>query len=169
MKKIDKSLSNYRIKLAVLCFLFIFAPACMISQSKENTKVEKTDEKTETVKKKKTTKDKPKVEKTSSSGANDDLKKKVCKKYDSCGCQDYDECMAEVENLNYADEVWECMLKSSCESLCAGDPDGCKKSGDNPKTTAPDVPNCSQTSCTKNGDCPGGCHGGCIHGYCSLF
>ncbi len=171
MKNNEKLLSNYRIKLAVLCLLMIFATACIVSQSKEN-KQEKTDGKTETVKKKSksgdTLKDKSKTEKTSSSGT-DDLKKKVCKKFDSCGCQDYDDCMAELEENDFSDEVLQCLLKSSCKSLCAGDPDGCKKSGDTPKTKAPDVPSCSRISCTKNGDCPGGCTGGCIDGYCSLF
>lgn len=103
------------------------------------------------------------------SATDDDLKKRVCEKYDSCGCQTYEQCMGEAEKSNYPAEVLECILKSSCESLCAGKPDACPSADSNPQAGGPERPPCPQIKCTKNGDCPGGCYGGCVDGHCLLF
>lgn len=170
MKNIWNAMQKHQIRMLIFTFLLLSVSACVTSQSRENSKIERaiSQSKDGGIEKVKAKTD-SKTGTEDATGTDDNLKKKVCKKLESCGCQDYEECMADAEDLDYPDAVWECMLKSSCESLCAEKPDGCKKSGDNPKTTAPDVPDCSRTRCSKNGDCPGGCHGGCIDGYCSLF
>ena len=95
--------------------------------------------------------------------------KKVCEKYASCGCQEYEKCMAETGNSTYSDRTYECVLKSSCESLCAGKPDGCSSAESTPPAGAPETPGCSRIRCSNNNDCPGGCYGGCSDGYCLLF
>ncbi|MBA2731783.1 MAG: hypothetical protein H0U54_02705 [Acidobacteria bacterium] len=95
--------------------------------------------------------------------------KKVCEKYAACGCQDYEKCIEETGNLKYSDRAYECVLKSSCESLCAGKPDGCSGAESIPQGGVPQTPDCSRIRCTSNNDCPGGCYGGCSDGYCLLF
>jgi hypothetical protein len=88
----------------------------------------------------------------------------VCRKYDSCGCQKYDECMAALENDAYIDGpgVRECLLKSSCASLCANRADGCSgTNGAGNPSTAPRQTNCAAIPCGKNSDCPTECYGGC--------
>ncbi len=165
---------EYLFKVSGFLILLIIVLACNLSQISDTSKPE--NKKPETTGNKETG-GIEKVETLSQSNKNsknavnssEDLKKKVCQKYDACGCQDYEECTAEAENLNYEDAVWECMLNSGCESLCAGKPDACPGAGNNPKTTAPDVPNCSGTTCSRDSDCPGGCHGGCSEGRCYLF
>lgn len=93
------------------------------------------------------------------------LATQVCRKYDSCGCQKYDDCMAQIGNDPSIDQpgVGDCMLKSSCQSLCAGKPDGC--AGSNPGAGnpggAPQRTNCAAIHCGKNSDCPTECYGGC--------
>lgn len=99
----------------------------------------------------------------------DSLVKKVCRKYDSCGAQSYDDCMAEAEKVNYDDEVYECILKSSCKSLKLGQPDACSGAGNNPPVYEQKQAPCPQIRCSKNGDCPGTCYGGCKNGICLLF
>lgn len=99
----------------------------------------------------------------------DSLVKKVCRKYDSCGSQSYEDCMAEAENVNYDDEVYECMLKSSCKSLALGQPDACSGSSNAPPVYEQKQAACPQVRCTKNADCPGTCYGGCKNGICLLF
>ncbi|MEP7037755.1 MAG: hypothetical protein ABI891_05390, partial [Acidobacteriota bacterium] len=98
-----------------------------------------------------------------------DLTKQVCKRYDSCGCQSYEKCMEDAKIMNFDDEVLSCVLKSSCKSLCAGKPDGCKDAERSPKTNAPKQSACPQIRCSKNSDCPGDCYGGCKNGICLLF
>ena len=180
MNKIQNKLQKFQVKLLVFTLLFLLITACFVRQSKDESKVENKPEKSETTGKKDTgsieklkEQSKPKeVEKSAVSSSSDDWKKKVCKKYDECGCQDYEECLEEAADLYYEDEVWACMLKSSCESLCAGKPDVCINGENNPGTTAPNVPqvpNCYATTCTRDSDCPGGCSGGCSEGHCYLF
>jgi hypothetical protein len=94
---------------------------------------------------------------------------KACEKYATCGCQEYEKCMEEIGNLNYSDKAYECVLKSSCESLCSGKPDGCSSAESPPLGSVPQTPDCSRIRCTSNNDCPGGCYGGCSDGYCLLF
>jgi len=100
-----------------------------------------------------------------SAGRNDE----VCRKYDSCGCQKYDQCIAELENNATVDNpgARECLLKSSCQSLCAGQPDGCSKTDTG--TTGPQQPNCTAIPCSKNSDCPSNCYGGCDGVICYSF
>ena len=182
MKNYKSQEQKYVVKLSGFLLLLFIVLACNISQSPdksktENNKPETANNKSETTEKKDTggieklkTQAKPKKdEKTAFSSATEDLKKQVCRKYDECGSQDYEECMEEAADLYYEDEVWACMLNSSCESLRAGKPDACMKSNNSQVTTAPDVPDCSGTTCTRNSDCPGGCHGGCSEGRCYLF
>lgn len=89
----------------------------------------------------------------------------VCRKYDSCGCQKYDDCMADLENSASIDKpgVRECLLKSSCQSLCAGSADGCSdtNTGAGNPSTVPQRTNCAALYCSKNSDCPTECYGGC--------
>lgn len=177
MNKIQNKLQKYQVKLLVFTLLFLSITACLVRQSKDDSKVENKPEKSETTTKKDSgdieklkTQAKPKeTEKNAFSSTTDDLKKQVCRKYDECGSQDYEECVEQAEDLYYDDEVWACMLDSSCESLRAGKPDACMKSKNSQVTTAPDVPDCYGTTCTRNSDCPGGCHGGCSEGRCYLF
>lgn len=91
----------------------------------------------------------------------------ICKRYESCDCQTYESCLTDLENDSTPDEpgILECILASSCESLCAGKPDGCP----NRKSEAPQRSNCSQIRCSKDSDCPGDCHGGCSEGVCYMF
>lgn len=96
--------------------------------------------------------------------ASTERNREVCRKYDSCGCQKYDECMASLENDPYIDQpgIRECLLKSSCGSLCAGRADGCPgTSGASNPSTAPQRTNCAAIPCGQNSDCPTECYGGC--------
>lgn len=95
----------------------------------------------------------------------------VCRKYESCGCAVYDKCIETLENSSDIDKpgVRECMLASSCESLCAGDPDACKRGSNGGSTTAPQKSNCAAISCSKNSDCPADCYGGCDGVRCYSF
>lgn len=102
----------------------------------------------------------------------DDRNAELCKKYDSCGCQSYDDCMAAAENEINLEKpgIRECMLASSCESLCAGKPDGCiggASGGDGGAT--PKRSNCAAISCSKDSDCPADCYGGCNGVICLSF
>lgn len=161
------------VKLSGFLLLLFVVLACNLSQNPgksetESKKPETTKKETRGIEKIEAPTKTKKVENNALSGS-DDLKKKVCKKYDECGCQDYEDCVAEAEDLHYEDAVWECMLNSSCESLCAGKPDACPGVGNNTVTTVPETPNCSGIVCTRNSDCPGSCHGGCSEGRCYLF
>lgn len=91
----------------------------------------------------------------------------ICKRYESCDCQTYESCMSDLKNDTTPDEpgILQCVLNSSCESLCAGKPDGCP----NRKREVPNRSNCSQIRCSKDSDCPGDCHGGCSGGVCYMF
>src|SRR5215213_3836708 len=97
----------------------------------------------------------------------------LCKKYDSCGCQSYKDCIAAAKNSPALEKpgVRECMLASSCESLCAGKPDACmgQSAGEGGSSTTPQKSNCSAISCSKNSDCPSDCYGGCDGVRCYSF
>jgi hypothetical protein len=102
----------------------------------------------------------------------DDRNAELCRKYDSCGCQSYDDCMAAAENEPNLEKpgIRECMLASSCDSLCAGKPDGCiggASGGDG--SAAPGRSNCAAISCSKDSDCPSDCYGGCNGVICLSF
>ena len=104
-----------------------------------------------------------------STGRNSEL----CRKVDSCGCQTYEQCMAAFENDPYIDQegVRECMVKSSCQSLCAGKPDGCpgvNRGAGNPGTDSRRS-NCAAIPCSKSSDCPSDCYGGCDGVICYSF
>lgn len=182
MNKIQNKLQKYQVKLLVFALLFLSITACLVRQSKDGSEArnrpESRSEKSETTEKKDTgdieklkTQSKSKNTEKSALSSTDDLKKEVCKKYDECGSQDYDECMKQAENLYYEDEVWACMLDSSCESLSAGKPDACIKGENNPQTTdtMPKRSDCYGTTCSRNSDCPGDCYGGCKEGHCYMF
>jgi hypothetical protein len=93
----------------------------------------------------------------------------VCRKYDSCGCQKFEQCIAEIGNDPSIAQagIGDCMLKSSCQSLCSGHPDGCPKT--NTAGGSPPKSNCSAISCSKNSDCPSDCFGGCDGVICYAF
>ena len=95
----------------------------------------------------------------------------LCKKYESCGCQSYDACMEQAANEPNLKKpgVRECMLNSSCESLCAGKPDGCTGTSSSQGSTAPERSNCAAISCSKDSDCPADCYGGCDGVRCYSF
>jgi hypothetical protein len=164
MKKNQHKWRESQIKLLTFTLTLLFVSACAANRSREISDVEGAGrnksigsiEKSET-------------RTVSQEAAGADLKKSACQKYESCNCQEYGKCLAEAEKLNYPDEVWECMLKSSCESLCAGKPDACRSAESSPKADGPETPSCPQIRCSKNSDCPGGCYGGCSDGHCLLF
>ena len=96
----------------------------------------------------------------------------LCKKFESCGCQSYDDCMAEAEKSTALETpgVRDCMLKSSCSSLCAGKPDGCTGgTSSGQRDTTPKRSDCSSIRCSKNSDCPSDCYGGCDGVQCYSF
>ncbi len=110
---------------------------------------------------------------SSSKSEGNEANAKLCKKYESCGCQSYGECMRALENDPNIDMpgLRECMMNSSCQSLCAGKPDGCtSKSGSGTGAGSGGSTNCAAISCTKNSDCPTECYGGCgSSGVCLSF
>jgi hypothetical protein len=67
--------------------------------------------------------------------------------------------------------IGDCMLKSSCQSLCAGHPDGCPKTntGAGNPSTGSQKSNCSAIPCSRNSDCPSDCYGGCDGVICYSF
>ncbi|MBD0325733.1 MAG: hypothetical protein ICV68_04845 [Pyrinomonadaceae bacterium] len=90
----------------------------------------------------------------------------ACRRYESCGCQSFAQCMAEIGNDPSIEAgIGDCMIKSSCESLCAGKPDGCPKTN----SGGPQRSNCSAIPCSKNSDCPADCYGGCDGVICYAF
>ncbi|HSK73724.1 MAG TPA: hypothetical protein VK892_18650, partial [Pyrinomonadaceae bacterium] len=125
MKNNKSEWQKQTVKLSGFLLLFFIALACNLSQNfdkSESKKPETTGKETRGIEKIEAPPKSKKGENSAVSGSHD-LKKKVCKKYSECGCQDYEDCLAEAEDLHYEDAVWECMLNSSCESLCAGKPD----------------------------------------------
>ncbi len=101
----------------------------------------------------------------------------LCRKYESCGCESYEDCMRNAAKAPDLDKpgVRECMLKSSCESLCLGFPDGCVKQGGGGQPGAGGAgggqgrSNCTAIRCSKNSDCPSDCYGGCDGVICYSF
>ena len=95
----------------------------------------------------------------------------LCRKFESCGCQSYDDCMEKAEGDQNLEKpgVRECMLDSSCGSLCAGKPDGCTGSSSGQGDTTPKRSDCSHIQCSKNSDCPSDCYGGCDGVRCYSF
>lgn len=108
-------------------------------------------------------------------GEGDSTNVELCRKYEACGCEKFTKCMQEAASAPDLQKpgVRECMLKSSCQSLCAGHPDGCLSNpggGSQGAGTAPRQTNCAGIPCSKNSDCPVGCTGGCGDmGYCLSF
>ena len=161
---------KHQVRLLICTFLLLLVSACAANRSKEFSDIESARQnKSVGGIEKVETKTVSKTETENANATDDNLKKRVCKKYASCGCQEYEKCLAEAEKANYPDEVLECILKSSCESLCAGKPDACSGAENNPTAGAPETPSCPQIRCSKNSDCPGGCYGGCSDGHCLLF
>jgi hypothetical protein len=96
----------------------------------------------------------------------------LCKKFESCGCQSYDDCMAQAEKSDALEKpgVRECMLNSSCSSLCAGKPDGCTGGASSGQgDTTPKRSDCSRIRCSRDSDCPSDCYGGCDGVICYSF
>ena len=121
---------------------------------------------------------------TSARDEGDAANAELCKKIEACGCEKFTQCMQEAASTAELQKpgVRECMLKSSCQSLCAGRPDGCLSEsggGSQDAETAPEpIPqtaptpqqlNCGRIRCSRNSDCPAGCSGGCGMGYCLSF
>jgi len=112
---------------------------------------------------------------SSASAANSGVEQ-LCRKIEACGCGSYADCMSQVPNSPSLKDpaVVECMLKSSCESLCAAKPDACfgTPGGTTGGGTSPGQPgrsNCSQIRCSRNSDCPSDCYGGCDGVICYSF
>lgn len=108
---------------------------------------------------------------SSQSEAKSEANAELCRKYESCGCVSYASCMEQFENDPNLEKpgVRECMLNSSCESLCANDPDGCKGQSGGTGTGTGTRSNCAAISCSKNSDCPSDCYGGCDGVRCYSF
>ncbi|HWS99004.1 MAG TPA: hypothetical protein VN256_01950 [Pyrinomonadaceae bacterium] len=111
--------------------------------------------------------------------AGGEVNAELCRKYDSCGCESYEDCMKNAARAADLDKpgVRECMLKSSCESLCLGFPDGCFKEGGGGGQQpgaggaggGQQRSNCTAIRCSKNSDCPSDCYGGCDGVICYSF
>jgi hypothetical protein len=104
----------------------------------------------------------------------DNIYSEVCRKYDLCGCQKYDDCMEQAANTPALEDasLRECLLKSSCESLCAARPDGClgqAGGGGGGGATGPQRSNCAAIPCSKDTDCPTDCYGRCNGSVCLSF
>ena len=98
----------------------------------------------------------------------------LCRKYESCDCSgfSYSKCVEQLDNDPNVEKpgVRECMLKSSCASLCAGKPDACiGQSTGKGAGTSGGRSDCSNISCSKNSDCPSDCYGGCDGVRCYSF
>lgn len=108
---------------------------------------------------------------SSKSKTTNEANAELCRKYDSCGCQSYDDCMSALDNDPNIDKpgLRECMLNSSCQSLCAGKPDGCTGKSGSGGTQGPTRSNCAEIPCSKNSDCPADCYGGCDGVRCYSF
>lgn len=108
---------------------------------------------------------------SSKSDGKNEANAELCRKYDSCGCQSYDDCMSALENDPNIDKpgLRECMLSSSCQSLCAGKPDGCVSSSGQGGSQGPTRSNCAEIPCSKKSDCPSDCYGGCDGVRCYSF
>ena len=109
-------------------------------------------------------------------GAGDAANAELCRKYEACGCQKFAQCMEQAANSPELQKpgVRECMLKSSCQSLCAGHPDACINGtgGQQGAGTSPGQPqrsDCSHIRCSQNTDCPSDCYGGCDGVICYSF
>lgn len=100
----------------------------------------------------------------------------VCKKYDGCGCQPYDECV-EVSQTEPTRSslampgVRDCLVSSTCESLCAGKPSACTGGagggGGGGGGSCGDI-TCSETAGGNQPCVDAGC-GSCYFGHCTLF
>jgi hypothetical protein len=113
-------------------------------------------------------------ERASAGGAGgNEVNSELCRKYDSCGCQSYADCMKGAAESPALDKpgIRECMLKSSCESLCLGVPDGCVNQGGGQSGSGGTGgrSNCAAIRCSKNSDCPSDCYGGCDGTICYSF
>ena len=108
---------------------------------------------------------------SSKSEAGDAANAELCRKYESCGCVSYASCMEQFEGDPNLEKpgVRECMLNSSCQSLCANDPDGCKGASSGSDAGSGTRSNCAAISCSKNSDCPADCYGGCDGVRCYSF
>ncbi|HKQ54118.1 MAG TPA: hypothetical protein VJT74_17205 [Pyrinomonadaceae bacterium] len=101
----------------------------------------------------------------------------LCQKIASCGCGTYEDCMQGAANAPALKQpgIRECMLKSSCESLCLKVPDGCINEGGGGGQTGAGGgstggrSNCAAIKCSKNSDCPSDCYGGCDGVICYSF
>ena len=111
-------------------------------------------------------------------GGDGEVNSELCRKYDACGCESYEDCMKNAAKAPDLDKpgIRECMLKSSCESLCLGFPDGCVKQGGGAQPGAGGTggggqqrSNCAAIKCSKNSDCPSDCYGGCDGVICYSF
>ena len=171
----NKRSLKFQITLLAFTVLFLSLLACTVSLNKEITQERKQsdnqelkdqnglifDSKIQTI-----TYPKTDVEQFAIGAENPRVK--ICKKYAACGCQSYESCMRDLKNDPTPDEpgILECILASSCKSLCAGKPDcGGSRSG----RSQPKRSNCSQVRCSRDSDCPGDCHGGCSEGRCYSF
>lgn len=184
MKNIQNIWRTYQVKLLVFTLLLLFASACQVSQSKELEKTDSDAVKAEVTQQEATGESTNflvssaladidtisclRAETEVAENSTDDPRIKICKKYAACRCQSYESCMRDLENDPTPDEpgILECILKSSCKSLCAGKPD-C--GGNRPRSNQPKRSNCSQIRCSRDSDCPKDCSGGCSEGRCYSF
>ena len=172
MKKNQNKSQKFQVKLLVFMLLSVVAAACTVSYSEEITGNEivtgerKSAEQINYDKTAALIYLKSDAEEETENGVNPRVK--ICKKYAACRCQTYKSCMEDLKDNPVPDEpgVLECIMKSSCKSLCAGKPD-C--GGSRAKKTPPKKSNCSQIRCSRDSDCPGDCHGGCSDGRCYSF
>jgi hypothetical protein len=110
----------------------------------------------------------------SAQGGDDAANAELCKKIEACGCEKFTQCMQSLASSADVKKpgVRECMMNSTCPSLCAGHPDACF--GDSTGSgqgagTAPPKTSCTNIPCSKSSDCPVGCSGGCELGHCLSF
>jgi hypothetical protein len=161
----QKPNSNRKILQAViyLALLFLLIASCSFGD-----KNKKGDGKSQQNSGRAQSENKPATDTSDEQRESDGPNAALCKKYDECGCQAYDDCIAGLKGDQNIDKpgVRDCLMLSSCQSLCANQPDGCKGGGN---SGTQQRSNCAAIRCSRNSDCPSDCYGGCKEGLCYMF
>jgi hypothetical protein len=165
----QKPNSNRKILQAVICLALLFLVIASCSFGDKN---KKEDGKSTQNSGRAQSENKPATERSDEQRENDGPNAALCKKIDECGCQSYEDCLASLKDDQNIDKpgVRDCMILSSCKSLCAGDPDACKGGGKQTEGSGiQQRSNCAAIRCSRNSDCPSDCYGGCKEGQCYMF
>ena len=161
--------SNRKILQAVICLtlLFLVIASCSFGDKNKNEGGKSTSNSGRGQ-----SGNKPATERSDEQREADGPNAALCKKIDECGCQSYEDCLASLKDDQNIDKpgVRDCMILSSCKSLCAGDPEACKGGGTQTQGSGTQQrSNCAAIRCSRNSDCPSDCFGGCKEGLCYMF